>query len=164
MPRPKRHRIIQRIPDIRYFKPQGVPLNSLTEVSITMGEFEALRLKHYEGLNQTNCSKKMHISQSTFSRILENVHKKLTSAFIEGKAIKFQGGKFLHLFLGYGCLDCDHEWEMDTGKILQMSENPHREIKDIIPDPSKNAISCPKCKSSEIYKLKKNAIKKIESK
>ncbi|MCP4761238.1 MAG: DUF134 domain-containing protein [archaeon] len=158
MPRPKRNRIVQRIPIVKYFKPQGIPMRDLMEEIITIDEFEALRLKHYENLNQTQCSKKMHISQSTFSRILESAHKKFTAAIIEGKAIRFDGGKFLHFFLGYGCLNCDHEWEIHSEDLLILRESSKIEIGKLLPDPLKNEIKCPNCNSSKIYKLKKNAI------
>jgi predicted DNA-binding protein (UPF0251 family) len=61
-------------------------------VSITVGEFEAMRLKHYSNLNQKAAAQKMGVSQPTFSRILEKAHQALTKAIIEGKKIKVHGG------------------------------------------------------------------------
>ena len=43
----------------------------------------------------------------------DSAHQKITQALIEGKAIKITGGNFdiKPSFIGYGCLNCDHEWE-----------------------------------------------------
>lgn len=88
MPRPRLCRRINFNPNVRYFKPQGVPLRELDDVELTLEELEALRLKNIEGLEQTEASAKMKTSQSTFQRILVSAYKKITEALIEGKAIK----------------------------------------------------------------------------
>ena len=93
-----------------------------------------MRLKHYLGLNQKASAERMGISQPTFSRILENAHKKNTLALIEGKGIKVYGGNFDYKlsFKGYGCLNCNHEWE---------DANASRDTK----------INCVKCNSNSVY-------------
>jgi len=91
MPRPRLCRRINFNPNVRYFKPQGVPLRILDEVDLTLEELEALRLKNIEGLEQREASLKMKTSQSTFQRILVSAYKKITEALVEGKAIKIKG-------------------------------------------------------------------------
>jgi predicted DNA-binding protein (UPF0251 family) len=44
MPRPQKLRCVRCKPDAAYFKPRGIPLIDLEEVSITMDELEAIRL------------------------------------------------------------------------------------------------------------------------
>jgi predicted DNA-binding protein (UPF0251 family) len=88
MPRPRLCRRIDFNYKVRYFKPQGVPLRFLEEVELTLEEAEAIRLKNIEGLEQTEASRKMKTSQSTFQRILSSAYKKITKALINGKAIK----------------------------------------------------------------------------
>ena len=88
MPRPRLCRRIDFSPNVRYFKPQGIPLRELEEIELTLEELEALRLKNVEGLEQIEAAKKMKTSQSTFQRILASAYKKITKALIEGKAIK----------------------------------------------------------------------------
>jgi len=88
MPRPKLCRKIGFSPNVRYFKPQGIPLRILDEVELTLEEMEAIRLKNMEGLEQIEASEKMKTSQSTFQRILASAYKKITEALVEGKAIK----------------------------------------------------------------------------
>jgi len=86
--RPRLCRRIKFNPEIKYFKPQGIPLRHLEVVKLTTEEAEALRLKNIEDLSQVACAKKMNTSQSTFQRILALAYKKVSQAIIEGKAIK----------------------------------------------------------------------------
>ena len=94
MPRPTTPRRIQFQPGITYFKPAGVPMKILEEVSLKFEEAEALRLKDVEGLGQTNAAKKMNISQPTFFRVLSTARKKVADAIINGKAIRVEGGEY----------------------------------------------------------------------
>ena len=75
-------------PEVTYFKPQGVPMRFLEVVDLTLEEVEALRLKNVENYDQIKAAEKMHTSQSTFQRILSSAYKKVSTALIEGKAIK----------------------------------------------------------------------------
>ncbi len=88
MPRSRLYRKVRFNPDITYFKPQGVPMRFLEMVELTAEEAEALRLKNYKDLDQSEAAKMMKTSRSTFQRILSLAHKKITRALIEGKAIK----------------------------------------------------------------------------
>jgi len=88
MPRPRCRRRIRFYPNVRYYKPQGVPMRHLEVVELTIEEVEALRLRNIEELDQTECAKKMNTSQSTFQRILSSAYKKITIAIVNGRAIK----------------------------------------------------------------------------
>ncbi len=92
MVRPRRYRRIMRMPNHVYFKPQAVPLSALQEVILTVGEYEAIRLKDYENLGQVESAKKMDIHQSTFQRTLARARQKVADAIINGKVIKIEGG------------------------------------------------------------------------
>ena len=88
MPRPRRCRRIRFRARAHYFKPQGVPLRSLSSIELTPEEAEALRLKDVKNLDQVKAAKMMNTSQSTFQRILSSAHKKVSRAVIGGKAIR----------------------------------------------------------------------------
>lgn len=94
MVRPRRWRRILAEPDVTYFKPRGIPLKVLEEVILHFEEFEAVRLKDLEGLDQEDCAKKMNISQPTFHRVLLSARKKISDAISNGKAIKIEGGNY----------------------------------------------------------------------
>lgn len=90
MPRPRLCKRIGQNPQITFYKPQGVPLRTLQIMELSLEEWEALRLKNVEELNQTDAAEKMQTSQSTFQRILSGAQKKLSKAIIEGMAIKIR--------------------------------------------------------------------------
>ena len=94
MPRPVRFRRIKEEPNITYFKPAGVRMIELEEVVLTVEEFESLRLKDVNDMDQVDAAKKMNVSQPTFNRILNSARKKIATAITEGKAIKIEGGTY----------------------------------------------------------------------
>ena len=94
MPRPRLCRRIWFKPNITHFKPAGVRLIDLDESVLSMDEFEAVRLKDFEGLDQVEAAKKMKISQPTFHRLIVDARKKLADAIVNGKAIKIGGGNY----------------------------------------------------------------------
>ena len=88
MPRPFKKRRINFDPDVTYFKPQGLRLSEIKTISINHDELEAIRLKDYEGLDQTSCAEKMNISQPTFHRVLSSARKKIAEAIVNGYALE----------------------------------------------------------------------------
>ena len=90
--RPKKTRWIKCEPGERCFRPKCVPLNQLDGVSVTLDEFEAVRLADVEGLKQEAAAKRMKISRPTFSRIITSAHSKIGDALVNIKAIKIKGG------------------------------------------------------------------------
>jgi predicted DNA-binding protein (UPF0251 family) len=81
-------------PGFTYFKPAGIRLRELDESILSVDEYEAIRLKDLERLEQEDAAKKMNISQPTFHRLLLSARKKITDAIVNGKAIKIQGGNY----------------------------------------------------------------------
>jgi len=94
MVRPRLCRRVRFNPNVNYFKPRGIPLRELEEVILPVDEFESVRLKDLEGLEQEECAKKMNISQPTFHRLVLSARKKIADAIVNGKAIKIEGGNF----------------------------------------------------------------------
>lgn len=90
MPRTKCKRNIEFNPETTYYKPRGIPMNLLEEIKLEMDEFEAIRLRDFEGLYQEQAAEKMKISRQTFGRILESAHKKIADALIKGKSIRIE--------------------------------------------------------------------------
>jgi len=101
MARPRLCRRIFSEPNVTYFKPRGIPLSDLEESILTLDEFEAVRLKDLEGLEQEECAKKMNISQPTFHRLVLSARKKIADGIINGKAIKIEGGNFKVIGRGF---------------------------------------------------------------
>ena len=92
MPRPRRCRRIGHRPGVTYFKPAGVRMQNLSEIILSVDEYESVRLSDLKGLDQSGAAKKMNISQPTFQRLIKVARKKISDALINGKAIKVEGG------------------------------------------------------------------------
>lgn len=116
MARPKCARYVNEYPGTTFFKPRGIPLVELEEVTLSVDEYEALRLADLEGLYQEDAAALMNISRATFGRILESAHRTVADALISGKAIKIEGGVVtVTQKRMFQCSDCEHSWEVPFG-------------------------------------------------
>jgi len=92
-------------------------VTSLESVGLSVDEFEAIRLKDLEGLEQTAAADSMRISQPTFHRVIEAARKKVADALVNGKAIRIIGGEYMSdANRKFKCLDCGNEWEEPHGR------------------------------------------------
>jgi len=94
MAREPRCRHVERMPSVKYFKPDGIPAGSLQEVMLKVEELEAVRLKDLLGWEQEDCAAKMQVSRPTFQRILIEGRAKIADALVNGKAILIEGGDY----------------------------------------------------------------------
>jgi predicted DNA-binding protein (UPF0251 family) len=94
MVRPFKLRVVEDVPRCVYFKPQGVGISQVENLLLTLDEYEALRLKEYENLQEKDACEKMEVSQPTFNRLYTKAKKKLVRAIVEGLAIKIEGGNY----------------------------------------------------------------------
>jgi predicted DNA-binding protein (UPF0251 family) len=92
MPRPRNFRRVGCLPQANFYKPSGIPLSVLQHITLTVDEFEAIRLTDLEGLYQKQAAKKMNVSRQTLGRILESARKKIADALVNGKALSIEGG------------------------------------------------------------------------
>ena len=90
MARPRKCRFVGCRPNAYYFKPRGIPLFRLEEVSLHMDEVEALRLADYEGLYHEDAAQRMKISRATFGRIIDQARHKVAEALLKGKALRIE--------------------------------------------------------------------------
>ena len=86
--RPCLRRKVRFDSQMKYFKPQGIPVASLDVVELKDEELEAIRLKNIKKLDQRECAQKMDTSSATFQRILSSAYEKISFALVEGKTIK----------------------------------------------------------------------------
>lgn len=90
--RPKKTRWVACKPQERFFRPQCKPLSELKGITLSLDEFEVLRLAHLKGYDQKRMARQMKIHQSTISRILTSAHKKVADALVNIKAIRIEKG------------------------------------------------------------------------
>jgi len=93
-------------------------MRTLQEVCICIEEAEALRLKDMEGLEQEECAKKMNVSRTTFSRILNSARQKTADALLNGKALRINGGNFEMASRQFRCIN-GHEWEVPFETMVE---------------------------------------------
>lgn len=110
MARPPKQRRVEYIPDVRFFKPAGIPIRELKEINLSIEEIEAIRLKDQEKLTQQECAERMEVSRPTFQRVLTAARRKIADALIDGKAIRFEGGDYKLAKKRYYCPECDEEF------------------------------------------------------
>lgn len=94
MPRPAKHRMVEREPICTVFKPAGMPMAGLEEIVVTVEGIEAIRLKDLSGLGQEECAECMHVSRATFQRLLTQTRESIARALVEGRALRIEGGNY----------------------------------------------------------------------
>jgi predicted DNA-binding protein (UPF0251 family) len=132
MPRPSCCRKIGFLPAACRFVPDGVSRYDLEEITLSMDEFEALRLADLEGLYQDAAAQRMGVSRQTFGRIIESARRKVAEALAQAKALKIEGGAFaLHPGPTHTCPACRHRWQGESNAA--------------------EPVQCPKCQHSSLH-------------
>jgi predicted DNA-binding protein (UPF0251 family)/DNA-directed RNA polymerase subunit RPC12/RpoP len=142
MAKPKKDRRVQYPPSVVYFKPQGIPMVRLEQETLSVDEYEAIRLVDKDGLDQQQAAERMGISRATCARIVENAHRKVATALTEGKAIRIEGGNVELRLNRFRCMDCGALWEAD---LLGDAARKQPES------------SCPRCKSGRVLDFARQA-------
>lgn len=140
MAKPKKSRKVEYPPMAVYFKPQGIPMFHLQQVTLSLDEYEAIRLVDYEQHDQEEAARMMAVSRPTCARIVESAHKKIAEALTLAKAIRIEGGSYNLSANRYYCSECRHTWEADIEKALMQNE-----------------ALCPQCGSKEFLDLARQA-------
>ncbi len=94
MPRPCKCRRVRELPDVRYFKPIGIPLVQLQECILSVEGFEAVRLTDWEGMGMDAAAQRMGVSRHTFGRILRKARHAIAEALVFGHALRVEGGTY----------------------------------------------------------------------
>lgn len=90
MPRPTRRRLIGSMPVYRSFSPDDTETDET--VSVTVDEFEAVRLIDGEGLTQAECAERMNVSRTTVTAVYDSARRAIADALINGKRLIVTGG------------------------------------------------------------------------
>ena len=92
MPRPNRCRRIcsERLNSVFYPSVD----NDLEGISLTLDEYEAIRLVDLEGYSHLECAKQMDISRSTVQEIYESAREKIASFIVYGRKLYIRGGNY----------------------------------------------------------------------
>ena len=133
MPRPSKERKVQEPPKIQGLKPMGVPARFLERIYLTLGEYEAIRLADYDGLDHQRAADIIGVSRPTFTRLIEKARKKVAEAIVGVKELVIEGGNYTFATQLQRCMDCGD---------FERFESPDELINN-----------CPSCGSSNIIHL-----------
>lgn len=91
MPRPVKCRKVCCLPENNEFYPSG---GSGGIVTLTVDEYETIRLIDKENFSQERCSWFMQVSRPTVQQIYNSARRKLAEALVTGAIIRIDGGDY----------------------------------------------------------------------
>jgi uncharacterized protein len=106
---PYRKRRVHKPPSFKNFKPCGIPRSRLKTVTLTVDEYEAIRLADYMRLEHLQAAEKMAISRPTFTRLIEKARHKFALAIVDGFELIVEGGNIEFSNTLHRCRDCGDE-------------------------------------------------------
>ncbi len=109
MSRPKKERMVREIPQAFMFSP-GSGL-AKGEVTLTLDEWEALRLADELGLSQEKGASNMGVSRQTFGRLLYQARGKVAKAVVHGLMIRIAPEIYPDGTL-FSCEKCGYTWPL----------------------------------------------------
>lgn len=92
MPRPRKCRKVCHLPPVEEFIASGAEKNDY--VTLTVDEYECIRLTDYQGFSQEACAEYMQVSRATAQLICDRARKKIASALVNGMGIRIEGGEY----------------------------------------------------------------------
>ena len=92
MARTPRCRRIHCYPDYWSFAPQDAEQGEV--ISMSLDEYEAIRLIDREKLTQEQCALRMGVARTTVTSIYESARSKLAEVLVEGKGLRIGGGSY----------------------------------------------------------------------
>lgn len=91
MPRPRKCRKVCSLPRANEFKPT---CEAGAVVTLTVDEYETIRLIDKESFSQEEASQYMQVSRATVQQIYNSARFKLAEAIVGGRAIRIEGGDY----------------------------------------------------------------------
>ena len=92
MSRPQRCRRICCAPQFDSFSPEKTPESEA--VTLTLDEYEVIRLVDLEKKTHSQCAAQMDISRSTVTEIYESAREKLARCIVYGQRLLINGGNY----------------------------------------------------------------------
>lgn len=116
MARPCRARRICAEPAYDCFVPSGLPGGAV--VTLTLDEYEALRLIDLEKCTQESCARQMDISRTTVAEIYASAREKLADCLVNGRTLVISGGRYRLCGGDPGCPGCTRRADTSTQTII----------------------------------------------
>ncbi len=108
MSRPVKWRKVCDLPENDSFGPLGQTIDKSNMVSMTVDEYETIRLIDLEDFTQEECALQMNVARTTVQSIYTEARKKLAKSLVLGKVLTIAGGEYrlcdgLESGCGRGC-------------------------------------------------------------
>lgn len=108
MARPRKWRKVCCLPESNRFGPLNAPINQEHFVTMTIDEYETIRLIDLEGFTQEECANQMNIARTTVQGMYNDARKKIAESLVNGKVLRIEGGDYklcdsLETSCGSGC-------------------------------------------------------------
>lgn len=108
MPRPRKCRRVCCLPGRRAFGPLGERGGEQKAVTMTVDEFEAIRLIDHERLSQEECAERMNVARTTAQAIYSSARMKLAEFLVDGRELTISGGNYVLCDGGRAGCGCGH--------------------------------------------------------
>jgi len=94
MPRPRKWRKVCCLPDSNRFGPLNTVVNQEHSVTMTIDEYETIRLIDFEGFTQEECAAQMNVARTTVQGIYTEARRKIAESLVNGKVLRIEGGDY----------------------------------------------------------------------
>lgn len=105
MARPTICKRVCKEPEYLKFKPMGVE-GKRKSISLSVEEYETIRLIDYEGVSREECAERMNIARTTAQAIYNSARAKIAECVVNGMELHIEGGKFRICDGSAGCPNC----------------------------------------------------------
>jgi len=95
MPRPRKCRRVCCLPGSAGFGPLSGAPDAGPAVTMTVDEYETIRLIDLQGFTQEECAGRMQVARTTVQGIYDSARKKLADSLVNGKVLLIQGGDYV---------------------------------------------------------------------
>lgn len=109
MSRPVKWKKVCCLPETDLFGPLNAKNREDGIITMSVEEYETIRLIDLEGMLQEECAESMHVARTTVQKIYNDARKKLADALVNGNVLKIEGGNYKLCEEGqenYGCSRC----------------------------------------------------------
>ncbi len=94
MARPRKWRKVCNLPESDRFGPLNAPMNHEHCITMSVDEYETIRLIDLADYTQEECANQMNIARTTVQGIYNDARKKIAESLVNGKVLRIVGGDF----------------------------------------------------------------------
>ena len=87
-------RKVCKLPEVSFFAPADSQNKDGNAVTLTVDEYEVIRLLDYRRFTQEECAVYMNIARATVQKIYTDARRKVATALVEGRPLTITGGHY----------------------------------------------------------------------